>query len=147
METGYNQAHPLMECCGLTKSYPLSGLEVQALRGVDLKINHGEMVAIMGPSGSGKSTLMNILGCMDIQTGGSYYLDGIEVSQLEERELADIRNKKLGFVFQRYNLLARTSALYNVELPLFYAGITGKAAEARARAALDQVGILHLADH
>jgi len=90
---------------------------------------------------------MNIIGCMDIQTGGSYFLDGVDVSKLEDRELAAIRNKKLGFVFQRYNLLARASALYNVELPLFYAGITGPAAEAKARAALEQVGILHLAEH
>ncbi|HHW40832.1 MAG TPA: ABC transporter ATP-binding protein [Syntrophomonadaceae bacterium] len=147
MGTVSRHDHPLVDCRGLTKVYPLSGVEVHALRGVDLRVERGEMVAVMGPSGSGKSTLMHIIGCMDTQTGGSYLLDGVDVSNVPEKELAAIRNKKLGFVFQRYNLLPRATALYNVELPLFYAGVTGSAAEEKARAALEQVGILHLADH
>lgn len=139
--------HPLIDCRGLTKVYPLSGVEVHALRGIDLRVERGEMVAIMGPSGSGKSTLMHIIGCMDTQTSGTYLFDGIDVSTLDDKGLAAIRNRKLGFVFQRYNLLSRATALYNVELPLFYAGITGAAAEEKARATLEMLGILHLADH
>ena len=138
---------PLICCSGLTKIYPLSGVEVHALRGVDLGVNKGEMIAIMGPSGSGKSTLMNIIGCMDKQTGGSYHLDGMDVSALDENGLAATRNRKLGFVFQRYNLLARSTALYNVELPLFYAGITGKEAEELAKAALEEVGLKDFMQH
>lgn len=147
MGTTPNQEYPLVDCRGLTKIYPLSGVEVHALRGIDLQIFRGEMVAIMGASGSGKSTLMHIIGCMDTQTSGSYFLDGVDVSTLEDTELASIRNKKIGVVFQRYNLLPRASALYNVQLPMFYAGITGRAAEEKARAALEQVGILHLSEH
>ena len=137
----------LIRCSGLVKIYPLSGVEVHALRGIDLDIQNREMIAIMGPSGSGKSTLMNIIGCMDKQTSGDYYLDGVDVSSLGEPELADTRNRKLGFVFQRYNLLARASALYNVELPLFYAGMTGAEARERALAALDLVGLKEYAEH
>ncbi len=138
---------PLIRCHALVKIYPLSGVEVHALRGIDLDIDKQEMIAIMGPSGSGKSTLMNIIGCMDKQTSGSYYLDGVDVSTLGEPELADTRNRKLGFVFQRYNLLARATALYNVELPLFYAGMAGSEARERALTALDRVGLKDFAEH
>lgn len=117
------------------------------MRGVDLDIARGEMVAIMGASGSGKSTLMNILGCMDRQTSGSYHLDGVDVSTLNENELAALRNKKLGFVFQRYNLLARASALYNVELPLYYAGLSGSEVRTKATAALEMVGLENFIRH
>jgi putative ABC transport system ATP-binding protein len=122
-------------------------VEVNALRGIDLDIRKQEMIAIMGPSGSGKSTLMNVIGCMDKQTTGDYYLDGVDVSSLGEPELADTRNRKLGFVFQRYNLLARATAQYNVELPLFYAGMTGPDTRERALAALDLVGLQGFAEH
>jgi putative ABC transport system ATP-binding protein len=122
-------------------------VEVHALRGIDLDIRKQEMIAIMGPSGSGKSTLMNVIGCMDKQTAGDYYLDGVDVSSLGEPELADTRNRKLGFVFQRYNLLARATAQYNVELPLFYAGMTGPDTRERALAALDMVGLKGFSQH
>jgi putative ABC transport system ATP-binding protein len=122
-------------------------VEVHALRGIDLDVRKQEMIAIMGPSGSGKSTLMNVIGCMDKQTAGDYYLNGVDVSSLSEPELADTRNRNLGFVFQRYNLLARASAQYNVELPLFYAGMTGQDTRERALAALDLVGLKEIADH
>jgi putative ABC transport system ATP-binding protein len=122
-------------------------VEVHALRGIDLDVKKQEMIAIMGPSGSGKSTLMNVIGCMDKQTAGDYYLNGVDVSSLSEPELADTRNRNLGFVFQRYNLLARASAQYNVELPLFYAGMTGQDTRERALAALDLVGLKEIADH
>lgn len=120
---------------------------MHALRGIDLDVRKQEMIAIMGPSGSGKSTLMNVIGCMDKQTAGDYYLNGVDVSSLGEPELADTRNRNLGFVFQRYNLLARASAQYNVELPLFYAGMTGQDTRERALAALDLVGLKEIADH
>jgi len=140
-------APPLIQCRELVKIYPLLGVEVHALRGVSLDINRGEMVAIMGASGSGKSTLMNILGCMDRQTSGSYHLDGVDVSTLKENELASLRNRKLGFVFQRYNLLPRATALYNVELPLFYAGLSGPEVAKRAAAALEMVGLGSFTHH
>ena len=146
-KTAQASSFPLIHCRGLIKIYPLSGVEVHALRGVDLEIKQREMVAIMGPSGSGKSTLMNIIGCMDKQTSGDYYLNGVDVSKLDENGLAATRNANLGFVFQRYNLLARATALYNVELPLFYAGMAGAEAEAKAMAALDQVGLHDFSQH
>jgi len=126
---------------GLTKVYQMGDLEVSALRGVDLDIWAGEMVAIMGPSGSGKSTLMNMIGCLDVPTAGAYYLDGIDVSQLNDNQLADIRCRKIGFVFQNFNLLPRTTALANVELPLIYGGVSGRQRRQRAEEVLKLVGL------
>ncbi|HNS63668.1 MAG TPA: ABC transporter ATP-binding protein [Anaerolineaceae bacterium] len=125
----------------ITKTYQMGTVEVHALAGVDLQIARGEVVAIMGPSGSGKSTLMNILGCLDHPTSGDYILDGELVSRLRDDQLADIRNRKVGFVFQSFNLLSRTTALSNVELPLRYAGVPVKERIARASRALDAVGL------
>jgi putative ABC transport system ATP-binding protein len=125
----------------LTKVYKMGEVEVQALSGASIKIARGEVVAIMGPSGSGKSTLMNILGCLDRPTSGDYSLDGQEVAKLNDDQLAAIRNHKVGFVFQSFNLLARQSALANVELPLRYAGLTNGKRSARAQAALEAVGL------
>jgi putative ABC transport system ATP-binding protein len=132
---------------GVHKIYDLGEVQVHALRGVSLEILAGEFVAVMGASGSGKSTLMNILGCLDRPTRGHYYLDGNDVSQFSKVELAQIRNRKLGFVFQQFNLLARTSALENVELPTIYAGITPQEREQRARESLSRVGLADRAHH
>ncbi|MCG8347084.1 MAG: ABC transporter ATP-binding protein [Chloroflexales bacterium] len=130
---------PLIDVQSVTKAYQMGDIAVQALRGVSFTIAEGEMVAIMGPSGSGKSTLMNILGCLDQPTAGSYCLDGVDVGGLNDNQLADIRNRKIGFVFQQYMLLQRTNALQNVELPLLYSD-SSLAAE-RARTALEAVGL------
>jgi putative ABC transport system ATP-binding protein len=130
---------------GVTKAYQLGKVEVPVLHGVDLTIDDGEMVAIMGPSGSGKSTMMNILGCLDTPTGGRYLLDGTDVSRLSGNQLAKIRSRKIGFVFQSFNLIPRTSAIRNVELPLIYAGAPDR--RSRARLALEQVGLSDRAKH
>jgi len=125
----------------IAKIYQVGSEEVHALRDVSLKINKNEYVAIMGPSGSGKSTLMNMLGCLDTPTKGIYDFKGNNVSQMNDNELAAIRNKEIGFVFQTFNLLARSDALHNVELPLIYAGVSSSERKERARLALDQVGL------
>jgi putative ABC transport system ATP-binding protein len=132
---------PLLCAKDLVKSYALGGVPFCALDHVSLTVMPGEYVAIMGTSGSGKSTLMNILGCLDRPTGGSYVLDGREVSGLSKSELAEVRNRTIGFVFQSFNLLARTSALENVELPLVYSDVGRRERVARARAALERVGL------
>ena len=133
---------------GITKTYQMGDIAVHALRAVDLTVRSGEFLAIMGASGSGKSTLMNVLGCLDQPTSGDYYLDGINVNELTGNQYADIRNQKIGFVFQGFNLLARTSALENVELPLFY-DRTGRFKEPKKRAieALERVGLGDRLDH
>jgi putative ABC transport system ATP-binding protein len=129
----------MLELKNIVKTYRMGKVEVQALRGVDLTLTSGEMVAIIGASGSGKSTLMNIIGCLDQPTSGQYLLEGIDVGKLNDDKLADIRNKKLGFVFQQYNLLPRINALANVQLPLIYAGILQK--NKRGKDALERVGL------
>jgi putative ABC transport system ATP-binding protein len=126
---------------GITKVYRMESVEVHALRGIDLAVGDGEFMAIMGPSGSGKSTLMNILGCLDQPTAGQYLLDDIPVAQMNDDQLAAIRNKKIGFVFQTYNLLPRTSALDNVEIPMVYAGVSMFARRTKAVEALQSVGL------
>jgi putative ABC transport system ATP-binding protein len=129
----------------VVKTYRMGAIEVQALRGVSLEIHDGELMAIMGPSGSGKSTLMNILGCLDVPTSGSYLLDGEEVGRLKDDQLAAVRSRKIGFVFQQFNLLPRTPAIEQVELPMVYAGIGDR--RKRAIAALEAVGLADRANH
>ncbi len=131
----------------ITKTYKNGSLEVPVLHGIDADVAHGEYVAVMGPSGSGKSTLMNIIGCLDRPTGGNYVLDGEDVSHLNDNQLAEIRLKKLGFVFQGFNLLARTDAAKNVALPLFYAGVGTRERQRRAMAVLEEVGLTDRAKH
>jgi len=131
----------------LSKVYQMGDNEVRALDGASFTIEKGEMVAIMGPSGSGKSTLMSIIGCLDVPSGGKYMLDGVSVENMDESKLAEIRGQKIGFVFQQFNLLARTSALENVMMPLTYAGVSGKERQDRALKALDRVGLSERTHH
>jgi putative ABC transport system ATP-binding protein len=138
---------PTIRLESIFKTYDLGEIQVHALRGVSLEIYPGEFVAVMGASGSGKSTLMNIIGCLDKPTRGRYFLDGKDVSGLTKKELAKIRSQKLGFVFQQFNLLSRTSALENVELPTIYAGIPIQERERRAREALQRVGLAEREGH
>jgi len=135
----------MIEINSITKVYQMGDMQVNALNGVSFTVQDGEMIAIMGPSGSGKSTLMNMLGCLDKPTSGSYKLDGIEVSSMNDDQLAEIRNKKIGFIFQQFNLLARTPALTQVELPLVYAGSRDR--HKRALEALSAVGLRDRAHH
>ena len=138
---------PLIETRDLWKTYQMGDEEIHALRGVTLQIERGEYVAIMGPSGSGKSTLMNLIGCLDTPSKGRYLLNGKEVSQMNDNELARIRNEEIGFVFQTFNLLPRATALHNVELPLVYGGVGKRDRLERAKAALDRVELTSRMHH
>jgi putative ABC transport system ATP-binding protein len=137
----------LIETRDLWKTYVMGSEEIHALRGVSIEIQRGEYVAIMGPSGSGKSTLMNLIGCLDTPSKGTYLLNGKEVSQMNDNELARIRNEEIGFVFQTFNLLPRATALHNVELPLVYAGVPSKERQDRAKGALDKVELSQRMTH
>lgn len=131
----------LIEMLGVTREYDIGTERIKALNAVDIAVAAGEFVAIMGPSGSGKSTTMNVIGCLDKPTAGRYVLDGVDVSQLDDAALAGLRNVKIGFVFQQFNLLARTTALENVELPMMYAGVPRRERRERAQAVLERVGL------
>ncbi len=144
MSTAYNILHSIIKTVDITKVYGMGDIQVAALNGVNIDIHQGEFVAIMGPSGSGKSTLMHILGCLSQPTSGQYFLDGEDVSQLDKVQLASVRNQKIGFIFQAYNLLARTTALQNVTLPFLYNRVSPKTKEeslAKARTTLELVGL------
>ena len=138
---------PLIETRDLWKTYVMGDEEIHALRGVSISIERGEYVAIMGPSGSGKSTLMNLIGCLDTPSKGTYLLNGKMVSEMNDNELARIRNEEIGFVFQTFNLLPRASALHNVELPLVYAGMSKSARIEQAKAAIEKVELTHRMSH
>jgi putative ABC transport system ATP-binding protein len=140
-------AAPVLELRGIQQSYGTGEAAVQALRGIDLSVDRGDYLAIMGPSGSGKSTLMNLLGCLDIASEGRYLLGGVDVSELDDRALAQVRNKQIGFVFQSFNLIARMTALANVELPLVYGGVKRARRRELALEALGMVGLADRVDH
>jgi len=140
-ESSASTSAPVIQLSGVHKIYRTGEIEVHALQGVSMNVRRGEFVAVMGPSGSGKSTMMNIIGCLDRLSSGTYILDGIDVSTMSRNELADTRNQKIGFVFQAFNLIPRTSALANVELPMVYAGVSPAERSERARAALEGVGL------
>ena len=142
-----NRRHPVIRIDRLTRTYAMGQTRVRALRGVSLRIERGEYVAIMGPSGSGKSTLMNLIGCLDTPSKGTYLLNNKEVSTMNDDELARIRNEEIGFVFQTFNLLPRATALHNVELPLIYAGVPAKARIERANEALNRVELADRKNH
>jgi putative ABC transport system ATP-binding protein len=144
---GHDGVRPVIALRRIVKTYAMGDVEVQALRGVSFVVERGDFVAIMGASGSGKSTLMNIIGCLDVPTRGQFFLDGIDVRTLDEGALSRIRNRKIGFVFQSFNLIPRTTALGNVELPLVYAGVKARERRERAEAALDAVGLADRASH
>ncbi len=144
---GTDGGSPIIEIRGLGKTYYMGKVKVEALRGVDLDIYQNEFIAIMGPSGSGKSTLMNLIGCLDTPTAGTYTLNHQEVSNLDDNELAAVRNSEIGFVFQTFNLLPRATALHNVELPLIYAGVSGRERKKRALHALEVTGLADRSDH
>ncbi|HNW34370.1 MAG TPA: ABC transporter ATP-binding protein [Candidatus Ozemobacteraceae bacterium] len=146
-ETGRSEVPPLIQISAVHKTYFMDGVTVKALRGVDLTVFRGEFVAIMGASGSGKSTLMNILGCLDRPTHGNYCINGIEVSHLSKDQLATVRNRQIGFVFQGFNLLSRTSALENVEMPMIYANVEAQGRRERALSALASVGLTGRENH
>jgi len=131
----------LIEMRGISKDYEMGKTEVHALKGIDLEVKAGEFIAIVGQSGSGKSTLMNLIGCLDRPSEGEYYLDGNKVDEMGDDDLARIRNKKIGFVFQTFNLLPRTNCLHNVELPLLYSSVSRKDRESKAREMLERVGL------
>ena len=137
----------MIEVRNLHKVFSTGEIEVEALKGVSFSIEEGEFTAIMGPSGSGKSTLMHLLGCLDQATSGNYLLEGMEINELSDNELAVIRNEKIGFVFQQFNLLARTSAWKNVEVPLIYRGVKRKTRRIRAKEVLERVGLGHRLEH
>ena len=137
----------MIDMVGMTKSYDMGPTQVHALRGVDVSIRRNEYVAIMGPSGSGKSTLMNLIGCLDVPTAGEYRLNGQLVSEMDDDQLSDIRNQEIGFVFQTFNLLPRSDALKNVELPLVYGGVPPRQRRERAIQALEAVGLADRMDH
>jgi putative ABC transport system ATP-binding protein len=140
-------ASPVIELQDICKIYQMGDIQVRALCGANLRVEQGEMIAVMGPSGSGKSTMMNILGCLDQPTTGTYLLDGRDISNIDDDQLAEIRNRKIGFVFQTFNLLARTSALDNVTLPLIYAGVPRTERLERAKGALESVGLADRMSH
>ncbi|RYZ29286.1 MAG: ABC transporter ATP-binding protein [Propionibacteriaceae bacterium] len=145
--TAPRTAGPVIALRNVTKTYGEGETAVHAVAGVTLDVERGDYVAIMGASGSGKSSLMNIIGCLDMPTRGTYHLDGVDVRRLVDRQLSKIRNRKIGFVFQSFNLIARTTAMSNVELPLAYAGVPRADRRTRARAALEQVGLAGRLDH
>jgi putative ABC transport system ATP-binding protein len=147
MSTPHRNGTPVIDLHQVTKTYGNGRIEVTALNAVDLTVERGDFVAVMGPSGSGKSTLMNIIGCLDVPTRGRFSLDGVDVRTLDEAALAQVRLRKIGFVFQSFNLIPRTSAVDNVELPLTYAGVKPKERRQRALAALEAVGLADRADH
>jgi len=137
----------MLQMTGVRKTYSTGVVEVEALRGIDLDVDAGDYLAIMGPSGSGKSTLMHIIGCLDVPTAGTYLLDGTDVSSMSEKQLAEVRNRKIGFVFQQFNLLASLTALRNVELPMVYAGVPAAERRERAMLALEKVGLADRVQH
>ena len=147
MDAGLRAPRPVIDLRRIVKTYATGTIEVHALQGVDVVVERGDFVAIIGASGSGKSTLMNIIGCLDVPTSGRFLLDGVNVHQLDESQLSKVRNRKIGFIFQSYNLIPRTTALANVELPLAYAGVRRKERRELALASLDAVGLSDRGHH
>ena len=146
-KTAPANGRPIIEMAGIRKVYDTGKVQVEALKGIDLKIGKGEFVAIVGPSGSGKSTLMNLVGCLDTPSGGDYFIGGEKVAGLSRDQLADVRNRRVGFVFQSFNLLPQISAFENVEMPLVFGGVPPKVRRARVAELLDRVGLVDRMDH